>query len=1466
MDEDDLGAPAAGVGDMNGDGRDDVIVGLGPLNRVAVIYGKADPTNVNLGELGSNGMEIQMAETADTLISALAGLGDFDGDGSPDAAFLEAIAPDPYEVRPWIVYGKGDNQAVDLGNPAGEATRLLSPADGGGFTHRICGIGDFNGDGLGDLAVVTDATETIAARVYVVLGRSNRANIQVGSATAQTLKISFDSLDRDFQDVKPAGDFNGDGYDDLLISSLSSTGVDSRIDIVFGGIGTDPLTLSGNPGPRVSVLTGTALRTYQGSIASIESGASGLGDVNGDGYGDLVVAASDEPFGPLNGLLVPGRAAISETIDIGVSANTIFSVSLDDWRMDGLTHLAPLGDWNGDGAMDLLVANSLAFDDDGYTAIVFGKATSDPVVLDTSADDIPGARQLFCPWCPTGWVDQFLGQGVAAMGDANGDGLSDFYVAGPHDYGHAWVFHSDANPPATAAWRTFVRAGNAPRRGIGLASGNALISSPASSIFLDYDGGDNLSHESVTLWRSLDLVSGLPPTLKPAPRLWRLETDRTGWTEVEVTFDFGAMNLGRADARELTLYRADAPEGPWEQVTASLDLNRGLVTATVDQVGYLVIGSATDTLPPLVRELAPALGPNPTNADTVVFQATFTEPVSGVSVSDFQIAADGTLSDAVVSSVSGGGKVWNIEIDTGTGDGSINLLLEDDNSIVDESGKALGGPTLGDGNAGPSLAITVDRTPPPSPTSLILDSNHDTGRSRTDNITMETAPWLRAKGLGLLPLTVDAVDRGELATYLLAPFGGSVLFRTFSIAPLPAGETLFRAYLTDEAGNQSVPIELTVVVDLEVKPGLSYRLDPASDTGTQGDNITQDTTPSFEGTVEPETAVRLSAVGKTTFDSAYADTEGNFRLSVNQALPAGNYIFLVFAEDIAGNKTNRALSATIQQPVLDAPSRPDLAAQSDSGIDDSDNLTRLRRPVLTGQAHPSSTITITSDRDGDIASADADGSGLWNATPGRDLSEGTHQLTAIATAAGFGTSPPSQPLQVIIDATSPIIVEWTPADGAIVSALSEVKVRTDEVFAEVSVGALTVNGTPATGIEVEGALASFAVADPPDGILSLRLEAGALSDAAGNSTSEAVWTVTRNSASPTVSLNSSVVSEGTETSASEVLMRATYSEAVHGFSAAAVATQNASVRSITAQSDTTYEIVISPDADGEVSVTISSAGVTAVAPPNNPAMGSTPIVFTYDTAAPVVQSISVHATAVVASPLSGNFAIAELNTLTEVRLESSRNGGPFTPAPGALVDLVARSFVYTPAEDGSYRVRLIAEDASGNVSPPSQAAGPVIYNDFANSPLTLAIIDPTVPTVFPMSPSSSVTLVWSAGTGMDGPITVERLVGDVFPPGDDPERFLDEALRITGGFSGGEATITWSYDPAGAENLDGPVRSVLKYATATGRRTSTFRAGEELTVAGTTFTIEGINGFSDFYATDSEEARRPAFWMIVGEP
>jgi hypothetical protein len=109
------------------------------------------------------------------------------------------------------------------------------------------------------------------------------------------------------------------------------------------------------------------------------------------------------------------------------------------------------------------------------------------------------------------------------------------------------------------------------------------------------------------------------------------------------------------------------------------------------------------------------------------FSVKFSESVTGVDASDFVLTAGGAISGATVSTVSGVGSDYIVRVDTGTGDGTLRLDVNDDDSIIDSSNNPLGGVGVGNGSFATGEIYTVDKSVVTVTNILRVDQNPSTG-------------------------------------------------------------------------------------------------------------------------------------------------------------------------------------------------------------------------------------------------------------------------------------------------------------------------------------------------------------------------------------------------------------------------------------------------------------------------------------------------------------------------------------------------------------------------------------------------------------------------------------------------------------------------------------------------------------------------------------------------------------------
>jgi surface protein len=162
-------------------------------------------------------------------------------------------------------------------------------------------------------------------------------------------------------------------------------------------------------------------------------------------------------------------------------------------------------------------------------------------------------------------------------------------------------------------------------------------------------------------------------------------------------------------------------------------------------------------------------------------------------------------------------------------------------------------------------------------------------------------------------------------------------------------------------------------------------LDPNSDAGSSNsDNLTNVTTPTFTGTVSPNTGIVYLYAEKdggspSIVASATTANDGSYTISPTAALTSGSYVFYVKVENAAGDTSGNSppVNVTIQT-TPQSPSAPTLATSSDLGVNTSDNITSDDTPTITGTASPNTIINIYDDTNTFVVSSTTDSSGTYS--------------------------------------------------------------------------------------------------------------------------------------------------------------------------------------------------------------------------------------------------------------------------------------------------------------------------------------------------------------------------------------------------------------------------------------------------------------------------------------------------------
>ncbi len=377
-----FGTAVASAGDVDGDFHQDVIIAA-PYDDVGSV--NSGSIEIRSGQDGSLLHSMHGATALALFGFSVDGVGDLNADGHDD--FIVGAPSGENAAGEYVglvrVHSGLDGTLLHL---------FLGVAEGDNFGVAVSAAGDVDGDGTPDLIVGANGTDLYGEHSGSAIVFSGASGVAIHSFHGLATDDNFG------RSVAGAGDLNGDGHADLIVGAPQSdgNGLDSGSVRAFSGA------------------DGSLLWTASGNSAGDHFGHAldGAGDVDGDGFDDIVVGAyRDDPNGIDSGcawVLSGFDGSIIHTLT-GVNAGDEFGISV-----------RTAGDVNGDDVADIVVGARR-----GTHGIRSGTAT----VFDGVTG---GLLKVFGgDW----WADDF-GYSVAGVGDLSGDGFGDVVVGAPHNDGN----------------------------------------------------------------------------------------------------------------------------------------------------------------------------------------------------------------------------------------------------------------------------------------------------------------------------------------------------------------------------------------------------------------------------------------------------------------------------------------------------------------------------------------------------------------------------------------------------------------------------------------------------------------------------------------------------------------------------------------------------------------------------------------------------------------------------------------------------------------------------------------------------------------------------------------------------------------------------------------------------------------------------------------------------------------------
>ncbi len=793
-----------------------------------------------------------------------------------------------------------------------------------------------------------------------------------------------------------------------------------------------------------------------------------------------------------------------------------------------------------------------------------------------------------------------------------------------------------------------------------------------------------------------------------------------------------------------------------------------------------------------------------TNADSLTWRVTFSEAVTGVDAADFVLSASGA---SVTGLVANSTTEYDVTFSGGTlatHDGVVALLMAGSYSIVDGLGNAMNSPLAGITIAGADV-YQVDNVAALAPTNLGLETASDCGVSNVDRITNENTPTIFGNGSGVDEITLYDSDG-------VTPLGTATVdcnVWTIQSSTLADGTHSLTAKAKDEAGNESVAsTPLVIVIDTVVATSGAPDLADASDTGTSNsDNLTTDATPTFGGTVEPNSKVTVSSSVAGVLGNVTADGSGVWSYTA-ATLAAGAHNISIVEEDVAGNISAESalLALTIDSTA------PQISTNVPASGSTPGATSVVFEVNFNDTVHNLSTndFTLTTvGTTGAVSAVSATSGSSVNVTVSGLTGNGTirldHVTSDITDAAGNILAAYSAGTPHTVDKVAPNLtaVDFT---QTAVDMGNQNNLSVTVAFAGTETAALGANysitssggGTGVTGtgtINTTGdSLSGLNVSSLPDGTLTISLT---LTDEHGNVSSAVTDTIVKDANAPAVS--AVVIADGRYKAGETVSFTLTFTEALVLSGANSDYSLTIDVGGTTRQALLTghaggvltfsYTVQAGEDTSG-TGVSVASNGLSLLNGATIKDAGNNDATISFagvdnsaaqvDTTAPVVTVVTDPAEAVFVN--AANYEVKgthteiglTVNLYTDTGDDGTADGGVLA---SAVVDADGNwSLIQPLTADTAHNYVVTAEDAAGNMS--TAVDVPTITED------SIAPVAPVVGAI-PVTTVNTSTLL------IEGTHSEDGVLVEIFADNDN-DGVADNSTVLASAEVGGVTTGIWS--------------------------------------------------------------------------